>query len=398
MVYNNRLYGNASVYYDAQNEQRLSHFSHSLQLNELSFSGWTRVWDAGKSGYVSGFMSPVPSEWQPLLGGPAVTGQCCIPIVTRTSMGPAAFAFNPSQIGEASTAATPLLYYTKEHPTLGEWAASNPTYGSSTEMGGMQIIPGTRTALYFGRNGVGPNCYGNGTSNPSLAFTPDPEGGVFCYDPTNSSKGTHGYPYRYQMWAYDLNELAAVKAGTKQPWDVTPYGVWELNLPTPEPSANLGGVTYDAERQIIYLSQMSADRDGYEYRAVIHALQLTVEHIAVDPPPAVPPSATVSAVTLVANKTAPQAANTPVTFIATPAGGAGPHQYKWQVNDGNGWVPVGDWTTSSQFVWTPATANQNYFVGLAVRSAGNTADAARSNRVNTVSNQRSPVIRSGSAP
>ena len=54
-----------------------------------------------------------------------------------------------------------------------------------------------------------------------------------------------------------------------------------------------------------------------------------------------------SAVTLVADKTAPQAANVPVTFTATPTGGSGPHQYQWLVNDGNGWVPVGAWTTSA---------------------------------------------------
>ncbi len=62
----------------------------------------------------------------------------------------------------------------------------------------------------------------------------------------------------------------------------------------------------------------------------------------------------------------------PVTFTATPTGGSAPHQYQWLVNDGNGWVPVGAWTTSRQFVWTPATAKE-YFVGVRVRSAGSTA-------------------------
>jgi hypothetical protein len=376
MVLNDRLYGNASVYYDAQNEQKISHFSHSLQLNELSFSGWTRVWDLGKSGFVSGFMSQVPSEWQPLLGGPAVTGQCCIPIVSRTSMGPAAFAFNPSEIGQPSTAATPLVYYPTEHPTLGLWSAANPTYGSSTEMGGMQIINGTRTALYFGRNGIGPNCYGLGTSTQALHGTLSPEGEKYCYDPTDSSKGTHGYPYRYQMWAYDLNDFAAVKAGTKQPWDVIPYGVWELKLPTPEPSTKLGNVAYDAERQILYVSQLSADQDGYEYRAVIHALQVTMALITEEPaPPPAPVSATVSDVTLVANKTAPQETNVPVTFTATPEGGTAPHQYKWFSYAGGTWTAVSGWSDSDSFTWMPAVAAADARVGVWVRSAGNTEDA-----------------------
>jgi hypothetical protein len=37
LVYNNRLYGTASVFYDALNQQKVSHYSRSLQLNEPSF-------------------------------------------------------------------------------------------------------------------------------------------------------------------------------------------------------------------------------------------------------------------------------------------------------------------------------------------------------------------------
>ena len=85
------------------------------------------------------------------------------------------------------------------------------------------------------------NCYGNGTANPSLDGT-TASMALYCYDPTNSYKGTHAYPYRYQVWAYDLNDFAEVKAGTKQPWDVVPYGVWSLNLPTPESTGGPAGL------------------------------------------------------------------------------------------------------------------------------------------------------------
>src|SRR5688572_11425212 len=118
MVHGNRLYGTATIFYDANNTQRLSHFSRSLQLNQPSFSGWSSVWRADRSGFVSGWMAAVPTEWQASLGGPAVTGQCCVPIAWRTSTGPAAFAFNPSQIGQPSVPASPLLYYGLDHSTL----------------------------------------------------------------------------------------------------------------------------------------------------------------------------------------------------------------------------------------------------------------------------------------
>jgi len=276
LVSGDRLIVSASIYYDANNTQRFSHFSRSLKLNQRSFSGWSQVWDAGRTGFVSGAMAPVPPEWQASLGGAAITGQCCIPIVYRTSNGPAAFAFDPTRIGEFAVAATPLLYYTLEHATLGPWDGSNPTYGATTGMGGLVVIAGTRTALYFGSNGTGPHCYGSGTADKSLDNTRSADGETLCYDPTTNSKGSHAYPYRYQVWAYDLNDFAAVRTGSKQPWDVVPYAVWPLTFPTLEPSVHLGGVAYDAQRQIIYVSQLGADADLYSSRPVIHAFRIAV--------------------------------------------------------------------------------------------------------------------------
>ena len=43
MVYGNRLYGTATIFYDANNTQTVSHYSRSLQLNQPSFSGWSRM-------------------------------------------------------------------------------------------------------------------------------------------------------------------------------------------------------------------------------------------------------------------------------------------------------------------------------------------------------------------
>jgi hypothetical protein len=78
----------------------------------------------------------------------------------------------------------------------------------------------------------------------------------------SSSKGQHGYPYRYQIWAYDLNDFAAVKAGKKQPWDVKPYGVWALDQLSGEVGTGIGGLGYDSARQTIYVSQLNANRVG----------------------------------------------------------------------------------------------------------------------------------------
>ena len=213
LVRGDRLYGSANIYYDANNVQRVSHYSHSTTLSQPGVSGMRQVWEDQKTGFVSGYMATVPDEWQALLGGPAITGQCCIPVTWRTSWGPSAFAFNPDNVNSmAKVPATPLLYYPQEHPTLGIWEKSDPTYGGTTQIMGVAILAGTRTALYFGRNGTGAWCYGNGTSDQSLVGTRGSDGAIYCFDPTSTAKGQHAYPYNYQIWAYDLNEFAAVKA------------------------------------------------------------------------------------------------------------------------------------------------------------------------------------------
>ena len=274
LVHNGRLYGTASIYYDALNEQRYSHFARSLRLTEKSFQGWTQVWESRMTGFVSGSLAAVPAEWQPSLGGAMVSGQCCMPIISRTSWGPAAFAFDPAEIGRRVANASPLLYYTQEHPTLGPWRGSNERFGQTTEVGGLVIVNGTRTALYFGRNGLGDACYGAGTADKSKVGTTDADGTTYCFDPTSPYKGTHAYPYRYQIWAYDLTDFAAVKAGRKRPWNVEPYAIWPLEFPTVEPRTIIGGVSYDAARQTIYVAQRYADRDEYESRPLIHAFQI----------------------------------------------------------------------------------------------------------------------------
>jgi hypothetical protein len=97
-----------------------------------------------------------------------------------------------------------------------------------------------------------------------------------CFDPTDTSKGTHAYPYQYQVWAYDVLDLAAVKAGQRQPWDVHPYAVWSLTFPISPVGGNihLGGAAYDPQTQRIYVSQLHADVIGFDPLPVIHVFQV----------------------------------------------------------------------------------------------------------------------------
>jgi hypothetical protein len=286
LVVDGTLYGTGYVFYDADLSQVVSHFSHSTTLAEPSFRGFSKLGGSPQAGYVSGWMTSLPDPWQTRLGAPALTGNCCLPIIGRTSLGPSAFAFDPSRIASGATVpATPLMYYSLAHPTLGGWSGSNAVYGGTTEVGGLAAIAGTRTVLYFGRNGTGPFCYGEGTGNRSLTGQPTPDGSVYCYDPTSTDKGQHAYPYTSQVWAYDLDDLVAVRHGSRRPWEVVPYATWPLVLPVDTGSNRLSSVAYDSARQLVYLVQAGADPDGYNNRPLVQVLHVV---LAADPAEAQP--------------------------------------------------------------------------------------------------------------
>lgn len=372
LVQGNRLYTSGYIYYDAANTQVFSHFSHSTNLSEPSFVGMSQVWETTRAGFVGGYMGTVPPEWQSLLGGPAFTGQCCIPIMSRTSWGPSAFGFDPSKVGSGTAvAASPLVYYPMEHPTLGIVEGSAETYGGATMMGGGTIIAGTRTAVFIGRIGTGKYCYGYGVSDPALDGTRAADGQPNCYDPMQAAKGTHAYPYRYQMWAYDLADFAAVKAGAKAPWQIVPYAIWPFDLPTPAKEIQIGGVAYDPEHQLLYVSQMYGDLDGCcARRPIIHTLKINAPS-SVPSSTAPPPLSTTVSLTPI--EVAPQASGSVIHWSATASGNQGPYEYKWSAYANGTWSVARDWSTSQTFDWQPISAAADARMSVWVRTAPTTS-------------------------
>lgn len=248
MVYQGKLYVTAYSYYDGDGSQRLSHFARPITLSTKGQVSGPYEVGALKAGFVSGYMTQIPQAWQASLGGPAITGNCCLSIISRTSWGPAAFAFNPVDLGKTNPVhAGPLVYYSQAHPTLGGWNQTGPQFNGTTEIRGAVFPEGTNSLLYFGRHGIGPFCYGTGAD---------------CNDPVYASKGNHAYPYVYQVWAYDAEQLKAVKSGQKNPWDLLPYAVWNFELPFQNANRALGGAAYDPATQRIFIAQSYAETFG----------------------------------------------------------------------------------------------------------------------------------------
>ena len=261
LPYDNRLYVTAYLYYDGAGTQTLSHFVSTPDLSvDNDARGPFPVGTLG-AGFVSGYFAMVPRAWRELLGGPVLNGNCCLGVISRTSYGPALFAIDPARVGGPVAApATPLVYYPSQHP-LEPGDTQSGMFNLTTEIRGVVFHEATRSVLFFGRHGTGPYCYGPGTADPARAGQPA-DGGVdrWCLDPAIESKGTHAYPYSYYVWAYDANDLAAVKAGRKAPWDVHPYAAWPLTLPySSSGSAVLNGAAYDPRSGRIFVSQGYGD-------------------------------------------------------------------------------------------------------------------------------------------
>ena len=306
LLFHNRLIGSAYVYYDASGQGYRSHFyaSPNWSTEGTNFHGMYRVGVASgvNGGFVGGYMALIPPEWQSGFGGSALTGLGGIPIILRTSWGPCAWVFNPDDLGVTDPVpATMLVGYTSHHPTLGGWGSSEGTlyFNMATQVRGLVFPYGTRSVLFFGRHGLGETgqgdkcCYGIGTADQTLA-----QQDHYCYDPSDSSKGCHCYPYVYQVWAYDANDLLKVKNGEinpetnqpYQPWDIRPYAIWNLDFPFAKENAQIVGATYDPSTQRIFISEYGGERPSMEPYPLIQVYKVDTSSAPTSTPDTTPPT------------------------------------------------------------------------------------------------------------
>lgn len=279
LVYNGKLYITGWSFYDGNGSQKASHFVRPLSLSTKGQVLGPYKVGSNYPGYVSGYMTQIPEEWRSLLGGPALTGNCCLSITSLQSNGPAVSVFDPAKLDSGSTTAVDLVGYPLGQELGSGYDTKNNLFNLATKIKGVVFPNGTRSVLFFGRQGTGAYCYGDGGP---------------CGDPSDMYKGPHAYPYVYQVWAYDANDLLAVKQGSKTRSQIKPYAVWNYNLPTESRQSThlVGGAAYDAANQLIYVSQECADSNCV---AIIHAFKVQGGTAGAPPPPKPAPPSNVKA-------------------------------------------------------------------------------------------------------
>jgi hypothetical protein len=244
--------------YDATGLSVASHFKMPVTLTESSIGTPIRLGTLNP-GYYGGWMGVVPEEHRAAIGAPAVTGNGCKSIVSRTSAGPSLFGFNPDTMDPT---VVPLLYYPYQTPCpIGP--AENVCH--TMQVYGVALVPGTRSVLFFGLIGKGPFCYGHAdTLYPNVPCRPDPDvpGHNIAYDPTNSYQAGHSYPYELEVYAYNLDDLLQVKRGEIKPWEPKPYAVWPYLIGwNPNHSSQPFGFAYDPAKNRVYLSRQGMGGD-----------------------------------------------------------------------------------------------------------------------------------------
>jgi hypothetical protein len=294
LAYNGRLILAAGEYYGCS--QTKSHGFSSFNLSSTNdFRGFYKIDAFANVRSLGGPMAHVPPEWQSKLGGPVIGGMWGAAIVSCQSAGPSLTVFNPDSLGMSGHAGVTVVQYPVEGPnrTLCEGAqcsASVPEsqtsniYNLATRFGGLAFPSGTRSVLMFGRQGVGTYCYGLPYPRPADGGIP---GETYCgFDPPESdAKGPHAFPYRYQFWAYDANDLVKVKNGLLEPWQIKPYAYWGITAldryVTPG-HAQIMGAGYDPETRRLYVTTIYGESprvDVFQIRNIV-------------PPVVVPPDTT----------------------------------------------------------------------------------------------------------
>lgn len=290
---NGQLVVNTYVYYDAT----VSATHTTLVVKDaanLATSGVAGYHSYSARAHATGWLSKIPSAWQSELGGTYITGDSSgKAIISRLSVGPSAFVFDPTNptLGSLSPSTinlTKILDYNLDH-VIGMTTQSFENYMFNSDRTNTLwnhlskaligfIVPGTRTYMAVGFNGG----MTSGVGYKIMQDNGEVCGGYCAYKVSD---------YDNYYWLFDMNDLLKVKAGQMNSYDVKPYSYGRITLPYAGNGQNvvMGGA-FDDATNILYLSLYAGDRLQYGWVPSIVAFKLK-DGIATEvPSPPLPPA------------------------------------------------------------------------------------------------------------
>ena len=210
--------------------------------------------------HAGGYMSSVPPEWRDELGGPLLTGWASnTSIISRHSIGPSLFTFEPDDLFSGDAVVDPAIA-TNVHMDFpyGDQRWITPD-ALDTQPGGASplwnhlskarygfIAPGTSTFVVLGHTG-------GVQSGIGYKITQDDDhlcGGYCAYEADD---------YTNAYWLFDVNDILAADAvHLPRPYA---YGEWSVPFDDDGRHAIIGG-TFDPASSTLYLALANAGQVG----------------------------------------------------------------------------------------------------------------------------------------
>ncbi len=256
-VAGDRLLVNAEQWYDA--DGNANDTTLTLDADDID-GGVNGFFELDGRVQAGGYMSPVPAEWRSAVGGSAITGWASnTSIVSRHSVGPSLFVFDPADLAGRDATTDPAIS-TTEHMNFpyggGNFLADDAL---ETRQGGASplwnylskatyafIAPGTSTFVVVGSTG-------GVDSGIGYKITQDDDNVCGGYCPYEHDDVTNAY------WLFDLDDiLAADEVYLPRPYA---YGSWSVPFDDDGAHSIIGGA-FDPGSSTLYLSLANAGQVG----------------------------------------------------------------------------------------------------------------------------------------
>ena len=308
-VVNGKLIVNGEEWYDPTN----GNASTTLTINNpsnIANSTINGYYSLEGAAHASGWISPIPGEWQSALGGAYITGNSDkYSGVIRYPMGMTAFVFNPSNLNGPPSGIVPtttLLDFTRENPLYADFSDYTDAYFNLEEAIGTGfdvstyeftaaqkgVVPGSNnlwTALSKVNYGFiipGTSTYigigSSGGHNEGIGYKATIDGifydGITPYDLQD---------YVNYYWLWDVDDLLDVKNGVKNPYDVRPYdyGIFDAPFQESNPQTvgyrfhGIVGGAYNTDNGLLYLAiDYGGSVGAYDRIPAIAAYKINIDN------------------------------------------------------------------------------------------------------------------------
>jgi len=232
--------------------------------SDLANSNIVGPFQLGGAAHAAGWLTPIPQEWQTLLGGDHIAGHSHGSIVSRLSVGPPAHIVNVNDLTSATAGravpTTAVLDFSLSTPlhdnevyNLETDSVRDILYNENRQNDLWTIISGASYGFIVPGTGTYMTLGFAGGFNSGLGYKITQTDGHLCpgpcsYDPDDN--------YNY-YWLWKVSDMLKAKSGLVEPSDLRPYAHGQLD--TRGNAARLKGAAYDPAMKRLYVSLQQGD-------------------------------------------------------------------------------------------------------------------------------------------